>query len=135
MSDVHSEAAEQIARLRVLWPVLNSRPEHTREIVQAIARHAPRLKPSDVADGFSLAIENAPTNGWPPGPHEVLACVLKAAETRRAITAPTRQHYPSGISFAEWWHGLAADEREQHHALAKIMQGRTLQPVAGGDEW
>lgn len=135
MSDVHAEAAEQIARLRVLWPVLNTRPEHTQEIVQAIARHAHRLKAVDVAEGFSMAIENAPTNGWPPGPHEVLACVLKAAETRRAITTTTRRQYPAGITFAEWWHSLDDSERERHEALAKLMQGRTLHTIGGGDEW
>jgi hypothetical protein len=88
VNEIESATAEQIARLRVLWPVLNSRPEHTQEIVQAIMRNRGRLKPEDIEGGFSDAIERQPTSGWPPGPHEILGCVLKAAEVRRAIMAP-----------------------------------------------
>jgi hypothetical protein len=128
MSDLIDTAAEQIARLRVLWPVLNSRPEHTQEIISAIRRHASRLTCDDVETGFSFAIENAPTNGWPPGPHEILGSVLKAAETRRAVNAPQPKRYVGGMTFAEWWGALPADERPRHRALASLMQGKTLTP-------
>lgn len=121
MSDIESATAEQIARLRVLWPVLNSRPEHTQEIMQAIVRNRGRLKPEDIEGGFSDAIERQPTTGWPPGPHEILGCVLKAAEVRRAIMAPQPRRYVGGMTFAEWWHSLPADGREQHTTLAKML--------------
>jgi hypothetical protein len=133
--DVIDTAAEQIARLRVLWPVLNSRPEHTQEIVQAIRRHVSRLKPEDVEVGFSNAIENAPTNGWPPGPHEILGSVLKAAETRRAITTTPPRRYAAGLTFSEWWHSLPERERPRHQALARIMGAGTGPDLAEVDEW
>jgi len=121
VKEIESATAEQIARLRVLWPVLNSRPEHTQEIVQAIMRNRGRLKPEDIEGGFSDAIERQPTSGWPPGPHEILGCVLKAAEVRRAIIAPQRKRHFGGMTFAEWWHTLPADERGQHTTLAKML--------------
>lgn len=135
MSDVIDTAAEQIARLRVLWPVLNARPEHTQEIIASIRRHASRLTHEDVEVGFSLAIENAPTNGWPPGPHEILGSVLKAAETRRAVNAPQPKRYVGGVTFAEWWRDLPADERPRHHALAKIMAGMPEPAPDEEDAW
>jgi hypothetical protein len=121
VSDIESATAEQIARLRVLWPVLNSRPEHTQEIVQAVMRNRRRLVPQDIAYGFSDAIERQPTSGWPPGPHEILGCVLKAAEVRRAVMAPKPTRYTTGLTFGEWWDSLPAGDREQHITLAKML--------------
>ncbi len=135
MSDVIDTAAEQIARLRVLWPVLNARPEHTQEIISAIRRHVSRLKSEDVEVGFSLAIENAPTNGWPPGPHEILGSVLKAAETRRAVNAPQPKRYVGGVTFGEWWGQLPEHEKPRHTALAKIMAGRPEPEADEEDCW
>ena len=121
MSDIESATAEQIARLRVLWPVLNSRPEHTQEIVQAVMRNRRRLVPEDIAYGFSDAIERQPTSGWPPGPHEILGCVLKAAEVRRAVMTPKPTRYTTGLTFGEWWHTLPSDDRARHITLAKML--------------
>lgn len=124
MSEVQAETAEQIARLRVLWPVLNSRPEHTQEIVKAVIRHEHKLSVADVTVGFSNAIENAPTTGWPPGPHEVLGCIIKAAEVRKATSATvTTRRHTGGLTFAEWWSSLPEDERPKHKALHRIMRG------------
>lgn len=129
MSDIQSETAEQIARLRVLWPVLNQRPEHTQEIVKAVARHAHKLATEDVAVGFSNAIENAPTNGWPPGPHEVLGCIIKAAEVRKATHAQARSPRRfGGLTFGEWWATLPESEKPKHAALYKLMRGDDDEP-------
>lgn len=124
MSAIQAETAEQIARLRVLWPVLNQRPEHTQEIVKAIARHEHKLAVDDVVVGFSNAIENAPTNGWPPGPHEVLGCIIKAAEVRKATHtgARSRRNF-GGLTFAEWWSSLPEHEKPKHKALHRMMRG------------
>lgn len=126
VSDIHTQIGDQIARLRVLWPVLNSREEHLAEIENALARHAHRLHADDVTAGFSTAIENAPTAGWPPGPHEILGCVLKAAETRRAVMAPKVVRHYGGLTFSEWWATVPEGERHQHAALHKLMTGRAL---------
>jgi hypothetical protein len=122
LSAIRDEAAEQLARLRVLWPVLNQRPEHTQEIVKAVIRHEHKLAVDDVVAGFSNAIENAPTNGWPPGPHEVLDSILKAAQTRKAAGHGTHSRRDfGGLTFAEWWHTLPADEKPKHDALYRLM--------------
>lgn len=115
--------AEQIMRLRVLWPVLNSRTEHTQEIVRALDRHAQRLTCEDVQVGFSDAIENTPTNSWPPGPHEVLGCVLQAARNRRERIAPQRRPHTGGLTFVQWWYSLPHTERPKHAALYRLMSG------------
>lgn len=124
VSAVQAETAEQIARLRVLWPVLNQRPEHTQEIVKAIARHEHKLAVDDVQVGFSNAIENAPTNGWPPGPHEVLGCIIKASQTRKATgaTATSRRSF-GGLTFGEWWSTLDESDKPKHRALYRLMRG------------
>lgn len=129
MSAVQAETAEQIARLRVLWPVLNQRPEHTQEIVKAVIRHEHKLVPGDVETGFSNAIENAPTNGWPPGPHEVLGCIIKAAQTRKATTATvsTRRNF-GGLTFGEWWSTLDDADKPKHRALYRLMRGDDDEP-------
>lgn len=123
MSAIESAVGEQMERLRVLWPVLNSRDQHTQEITAAVLRHAHRLKPEDVQAGFSEAIEGAPTNGWPPGPHEVIGCVLAARERRVGSQHSRRRGNYGGMTFAQWWHTLPMDERPKHAALYRMMGG------------
>lgn len=125
MSEVKSAITEQIQRLRVLWPALNSRPETTAEIVSAVMRYSQRLVPSDIHTGFDRVIEASPTTGWPPGPHEVVGCVLQARRERNNATDSPRRH-AGGISFSEWWHSLPEDERGQHEAIRRMMQARDL---------
>lgn len=121
MSEFSAEIGEQITRLRVLWPVLNSRPEHTKEIESAITRHARRLTPEDVAQGFSDAIEAAPTTGWPPGPHEILGCVMARSHTRKLDSGTTSRRYETGMTFHEWWATVPVSERPHHAALHTMM--------------
>jgi len=84
---------EQVQRLRVLWPALNGRPEVTDEIRRAIMRHEGKLNASDVVTGFDTVISDSPTSGWPPGPHEILGCIMRASATRR-MDAPAPQYPP-----------------------------------------
>lgn len=84
---------EQVQRLRVLWPALNAKPEVTDEIRRAIMRHEAKLDPSDVVTGFDMVISESPTSGWPPGPHEIVGCVMRASALRR-MDAPAPQYPP-----------------------------------------
>lgn len=84
---------EQLQRLRALWPALNAKHEVTDEITRAIKRHESKLAPEDVVAGFDEVIATSPTNGWPPGPHEIVGCVLHASRARRS-DAPRPQYPP-----------------------------------------
>lgn len=84
---------EQLQRIRALWPALNGKPEVTDEITRAIKRHEGKLEPADVVAGFDEVIATSPTTGWPPGPHEIVGCVLRASGARR-MDAPPPQYPP-----------------------------------------
>jgi hypothetical protein len=121
VSALEAAIGEQIQRLRVLWPVLNGRQKHTQEIESAIRRNARKLTADDVTQGFSDAIEASPTTGWPPGPHEVLGCVMARAHTRDLAQGPRRRSYGVGMTFHEWWQTVPVSERPRHAALHKLM--------------
>jgi hypothetical protein len=121
VSAFQAALGEQITRLRVLWPVLNSRPEHTQEIERAVTRHERKLTADDVTQGFSDAIEACPTTGWPPGPHEILGCVMARAHTRDLAEGPRRRSYGVGMTFHEWWQTVPISERPRHAALHRLM--------------
>ena len=138
MSAIRDAILGEFPRLRALWPVLEGKPEHLGEIGKAIMRHENRLKPEDVTHGFDRVIQECPTTGWPPGPHEVLGCVLREADARRTRTSASSRPRPSGVTFAEWWHSLDQTEREKHEALARMMDRKV--PVTAGipeedEEW
>jgi hypothetical protein len=120
------EVAAQIGRLASLWPALKTRREHVHEIESALMRHQSRLTAGDVTHGFDEVIANSPTTGWPPGPHEVLGCVLQA-RVRRVNGESSRKprHNFGGLTFAQWWHTLPLDERDRHGALARML-GKSL---------
>lgn len=127
MNDVKSAITEQIQRLRVLWPALNSRPETTDEIVGAVMRYAGRLVPADIHTGFDRVIEASPTSGWPPGPHEVVGCVLQARRERTNSSDSPRRNF-GGVTFSEWWYSLPVAERGKHQALHKMMAKAPAEP-------
>lgn len=138
MSEIRSALLAEFPRLRALWPVLETKPEHLNEIGKAVMRHEEKLKPDDVTRGIDRVLQECPTTGYPPGPHEVLGCVLREAQARSNRTLPGPRPKAGGLTFAEWWHGLDSEERERHEALGRMMQ-RT-QPVAAGmtkedEEW
>lgn len=129
MSALEHAIGEQIDRLRVLWPVLNTRQEHTQEIENAIRRKASKLTADDVTRGFDDAIEAAPTTGWPPGPHEVLGCVMARAHTREINAGPRKREWGVGLTFQEWWQTLPAHERGKHAVLHRMMTGEEPVPL------
>lgn len=139
MSTIRSALLAEFGRLRALWPVLETKPEHLNEIGKAVMRHEEKLKPEDVTRGIDRVVQECPTTGYPPGPHEVLGCVLREAQARNNRTLPSPRPAREGVSFAEWWHGLEADERKRHEAIGRMMAKQ--QPVAAGvteqedEEW
>lgn len=87
---------EQLTRLKNLWPTLKNKPEVMEEIRRAVIKQERRLQLSDVEQGFDLVIEKSPTSGWPPGPHEVIGCVITAAN-QRLINSRSDYTGPAGI--------------------------------------
>jgi len=116
------ELATQVGRLQSLWPALKTRHDHRQEIERAVLRHQSRLTVSDVTHGFDEVIAACPTSGWPPGPHEVLGCVMSARLRRvNGEMVHTPRRHTGDMTFAEWWHTLPPGERDQHGALARML--------------
>lgn len=137
MSAIRAAVLAEFPRLRALWPVLETKPEHLAEIGKAVMRHESRITPEDVSHGFDQVIQQSPTTSWPPGPHEVLGCILAERDRRTRYDTPRAQaHAGPGLSFAEWWHSLPEPERGKHEALCRIMGGGQLASVgAEADSW
>lgn len=118
---LEAELDTQVKRLVVLWPALRNKPEVLSEVKSAVLRHTHRLVSEDIRMGMDDVIANCPTTGWPPGPHEVLGCIL-ARQKARATQAPTRSLRKfGGVTFKEWWMSLPLDERDQHATLARML--------------
>lgn len=131
MSAIRAALLAEFPRLRALWPVLETKPEHLAEIGKAVMRHESRLTPEDVSHGFDQVIQQSPTTSWPPGPHEVLGCILRERDARRHELATVPRVTPRpGLSFAEWWHSLPEPERAKHEALCRIMGSDDLTEAA-----
>lgn len=88
---VEDVVLEQIQRLRVIWPTLNAKQAITQEIHDSVMRHSAKLTEEDVRKGFDIVIESSPSRGWPPGPHEVIGCILRAAGDRRSGSVIERE--------------------------------------------
>lgn len=82
MSEIRDAIRAEFPRLRALWPALHTKPEHLSEIGKALMQHADRLTPEDIARGFDRVVQSSPTTAYPPGPHEVLGCVLAESSAR-----------------------------------------------------
>ena len=93
MSEIREAIVAEFPRLRALWPGLNKKPEVLSEVGKAVMAHADKLAPEDVARGFDALIQASPTSGWPPGPHEVVGCVLTAAGERRENERTARRRH------------------------------------------
>jgi hypothetical protein len=130
VSAIRDEIRSQSGRLVALWPALRNKPDVVAEIERAVLRHEPRLVTEDITHGFDQVIDNSPTSGWPPGPHEVLGCVLDARRARTNGKEPTPRKF-GGLTFAEWWHTLPADQRSHHGTLQRMMT-RGLDSVDDG---
>jgi hypothetical protein len=87
---------EQLSRLENLWPTLKKKPEILDEIRQAIIRQERRITTLDISRGFDALIEKSPTSGWPPGPHEVMGCILFESG-QRLISRTADRGMPDGL--------------------------------------
>ncbi len=122
-----AEVRAAIGRMAGVWPALARRDAMRQEIGNAVMRHADKLQPDDLARGMdellarARGVQDDGGPASPPGPHEVVGCILRAKDERvRDTPTPAR---PSGITFSEWWSSLSDDERAKHDALRKVMTG------------
>jgi hypothetical protein len=113
-----AEVREGITRLIGIWPTLARRDALRQEIGKAV----------DIGKGLDDLIARARAQqndggpAAPPGPHEVLGCILAARDARTRNTP--RPRYEPGMSFGEWWASLPEGERVQHRALHAMMAAR-----------
>jgi len=86
------QVRDTVARIAAVWPRLASDKHYglRQEIGGAIMRHADALDLSDLEEGVAMLISSARAQqddggpAAPPGPHEVLGCVLAAKRARLA---------------------------------------------------
>ncbi len=77
-----------IQRLVGVWPPLARRDALRQEIGESVMRHAERIDRVDIQHGLDDPIARARARqddggpAAPPGPHEVLGCILSAARAR-----------------------------------------------------
>jgi hypothetical protein len=147
-ADVH----DTVDRLAGVYARLRKADELRQEIGQALMRHAERLDVGDLYAGTTALIESLPTRASdggpasPPGPHEVVGCVLTAQRARlndapairysmaQGTRDKVRQGLPvttqeanahdvweQGITFSAWWSSLTISEQHDHATLREYM--------------
>lgn len=156
MTITRTDAIDTVKRLTSVYSRLRRDDTMRDEIGQALMRHADKLTVPDLYAGCTALIETLPARqkdggpAAPPGPHEVLGCVLQARHDRvreepkvrfsmaqsvrdkvrageRITRAEALAHdvYEPGLSYREWWSGLTADEKIEHRILNETV-------IAGG---
>ncbi len=158
-----ADVKESIDRLAGVFPRLRKEDALRNEIGRALMCNADKLEVSDLHAGCTSMIESMPAlqpDGWPtapPGPHEVVGCVLTAmrarlndapairyslAQTTRdkvrqglAVTAQeanAHDVWEPGITFSAWWSSLTVSEQGDHKVLKAYMDTDTdLIPIHG----
>ena len=158
-ADVH----DTVDRLAGVYARLRKADELRQEIGQALMRHAERLEVADLYAGTTALIESMPTRqadggpSSPPGPHEVVGCILTAKRARlndapairyslaqstrdkvrqglpvTAQEANARAVWEPGITTSAWWSSLTVDERHEHATLKAYMDKQAdLIPING----
>lgn len=82
------QVRDTVQRLSGVWPTLRKRDTLRDEIGQALMRHADNLEATDLDEGVTLLVQTARVQqddggpAAPPGPGEVLGCVLSAKRAR-----------------------------------------------------
>ena len=157
------DVEQAVKRMQSVWPRVQTTPGLKAEMVASVMRHAGKLEPADLAAGVDSLIESRPAaqdTGWaaaPPGPHEVVGCLLTARATRMQnapavrtslaqgtrdkmrqglpITAQegnAREVWVPGITFAAWWASLTVSEQHDHATLRAYMtKDADLIPIHG----
>jgi len=161
---INQQDVEQaVKRMQSVWPRVQTTPGLKAEMVAAVMRHAEKLQPLDLAAGVDSLIESRPAaqdTGWaaaPPGPHEVVGCLLAARATRMqnapavrtslaqgtrdkmrqglpvtAEEANAHEAWVPGITFSAWWSSLTVSEQGDHKVLKAYMDTDTdLIPING----
>lgn len=158
-----ADVRDTVDRLAGVYARLRKADEVRQEIGQALMRHAERLDVADLHAGTTALIESLPTRASdggpasPPGPHEVVGCVLTARRQRMndapairytlaqatrdkirqglSITAEeanAHDIWEPGITFNAWWSSLTVSEQGDHKVLKAYMDTDTdLIPIHG----
>lgn len=158
-----ADVRDTVDRLAGVYARLRKADELRQEIGQALMRHAERLDVADLHAGTTTLIESLPTRASdggpasPPGPHEVVGCVLIAKRARMkdapavryslaqgtrgkvrqglAVTAQEANAHDvwvPGITFTAWWSSLTVSEQHDHATLRAYMsKDPDLIPVNG----
>lgn len=147
-----ADVQESIDRLAGVFPRLRKEDALRNEIGRALMRNAEKLEVVDLHAGCTSMIESMPAlqpDGWPtapPGPHEVVGCVLTAHRARlndapairyslaQSTRDKVRQGLPvtaqeanahdvwePGITFSAWWSSLTISEQHDHATLREYM--------------
>jgi hypothetical protein len=147
-----ADVRETVERLAGVYARLRKTDELRQEIGHALMRHADRLEVADLYAGTTALIESMPTRqadggpSSPPGPHEVVGCVLTARRARlndapairyslaQGTRDKIRQGFPvttqeanardiwqPGITFSAWWSSLTLREQHDHATLREYM--------------
>jgi len=115
-----------LQRLATIWGRIGRNHELRQEMGRAVMRYAERLEVADLNAGVEDLIATAKLQAYdggpatPPGPSELVGCVLKARD-RRQRRAITPRQPNGGMTFHEWWAGLPEGEKTRHGALARLM--------------
>lgn len=152
MAITRNDARDVVTRLAGAYKQLRRDELMRDEIGQALMRHADKLTTLDLYAGCTTLIESLPSRSndggpaTPPGPHEVMGCVLQARRDRvrdeptvrfsmaqsvrdkvrageRITRAEALAHdvYEPGLSYREWWSGLTAEEKIEHRILDETV--------------
>ena len=134
-----SDVRDVITRMTGVWTRLKSNDELRQEIGHAIMRHADRLEPDDLREGVDAVMMNTRAQqrdggpAVPPGPHEIIGCILAARERRVRDQGPLRTwDRQRGVTFQQWWATIPAGERAQHETLRRMMEGMSIMPEVSG---
>lgn len=157
------DVQQAVKRMQSVWPRVQTTPGFRAEVVAAVMRHASKLELPDLTDGIDNLIGSRPAaqdTGWaaaPPGPHEVVGCILTAQRARlndapairysmaQGTRDKVRQGLPvttqeanahdvwePGITFSQWWSSLTISEQHDHKVLKAYMdKDSDLIPVNG----
>ena len=100
---INQQDVEQaVKRMQSVWPRVQTTPGLKAEMVAAVMRHAGKLEPADLSAGVDSLIESRPAaqdTGWaaaPPGPHEVVGCLLTARVARMQNAPAVRTSLAQG---------------------------------------